>query len=88
MANVFGQAGFKQVREQEIAGKVDFIDADTYWKNRMELSETTIAALAKVDERTIAAIKNDVYAIVNASSINGHALLNWGVNIVYAEKAL
>ena len=88
MANVFAQAGFKNIGEQEITGKVDFIDAETYWKNRTELSETIIAALAKVDETTIADIKNAVYAIINENSTNGRALLNYGVNIVYAENAL
>lgn len=88
MADIFVQAGFKQAREQELTGKVDFIDADTYWRNRTELSETIIAALAKADEATITAIKNDVYAIINANSTNGRALLDWGVNITYAEKVL
>ena len=88
MTNIFVQAGFKHIGEQELTGKVDFIDAETYWRNRTELSETIISALAKLDETTVSAIKNEVYAIINANSINGHALLDWGVNIVYAEKAL
>jgi ubiquinone/menaquinone biosynthesis C-methylase UbiE len=88
MADVFAQAGFEHMGEHELTGNVDFIDADTYWKNRVELSETIVAALAKVDESTIAAIKSEVYADVNANSVNGRALLNWGANIIYGEKAL
>lgn len=88
MTDIFALAGFKHIGEQEMNGKVDFIDAETYWKNRIDLSETIIAALAKVDEAIIAAIKKDVYSIINASSINGRALLNYGVNIIYAEKPL
>ncbi len=88
MTNVFERAGFKYVGEREVTGKVDFVDADTYWRNRTELSETLVAALAKLDEATISAIKNEVYAIINANSVNGSALLDWGVNIIYAEKAL
>jgi hypothetical protein len=42
--------------------------------------------LDKADENTIAAIKNDVYAAINANSINGRALLDFGVNIIYGEK--
>ena len=86
MADIFAQAGFKQVGEQEMTGKVDFIDADTYWTNRVELSETIIAALAKADEATITAIKNDVYALINANSTHGRALLDFGANIIYGEK--
>jgi ubiquinone/menaquinone biosynthesis C-methylase UbiE len=88
MTNVFAQAGFKPMGEQEIAGKVDFVDADTYWQNRMDLSESVIALLNKADDITIAAIKNDVYSIINANSINGRALLDYGVNIIYGEKTL
>jgi hypothetical protein len=88
MVAIFTQAGFKHVGEQDISGKVDFINAETYWRNRTELSETLVEALAKLDDATITAIKNEVYAIINANSINGRALLNWGVNIIYAEKPL
>ena len=86
MADIFAQAGFRNVGEQEMNGKVDFIDADTYWENRTDMSEPVIAALAKVDEGTIAAIKNDVYAVINANSTSGRALLDFNVNIIYGEK--
>lgn len=88
MTDIFEQAGFKHIGEQEIAGKVDFVDADTYWQNRMDLSESVIAILNKADATTIAAIKNDVYALINANSINGCALLDYGATIIYGEKAL
>jgi hypothetical protein len=86
MTDIFEQAGFKHVGEQEMTGKVDFIDADTYWRNRTEVSESVIAALSNLDDATIASIKNDVYAIINANSVNGRALLDYGVNLIYAAK--
>ena len=88
MADIFAQAGFKHIGEQEMTGKVDFIDANTYWENRTDISESIIVALAKADEATIAAIKKDVYAVISTNSINGRALLDYGVNIVYCEKPL
>ena len=86
MNNIFAQAGFKNVGEQEVAGKVDFVNADTYWQNRMDLSETVIAMLSKADAATITAIKKDVYAAIKANSINGRALLDYSANIIYGEK--
>jgi len=86
MTDIFEQAGFKHVGEEELTGKTDFVNADTYWSNRVELSESIIAALNGVDDATIAAIKNDVYDIINANSTNGRALLDYGVNIIYGEK--
>lgn len=88
MANIFEQAGFKHITEQEIADQVDFVNADTYWQNRMDLSESVIAMLNKADDTTIAAIKNDVYALINANSTNGRALFDFGATIIYGEKAL
>lgn len=86
MTDIFAQAGFTHIGEQELTGKVDFVDAATFWQNRLDLSETLIALLAKADNATLDAIKNDVFAAVNANSINGRALLDYGVNIVYGEK--
>jgi ubiquinone/menaquinone biosynthesis C-methylase UbiE len=86
MTGIFHQTGFKYIGEQEIADQVDFVDADTYWQNRMDLSESVIAILNKTDAATIAAIKDDVFSIINAKSVNGRALLDYGVNIIYGEK--
>jgi len=44
--------------------------------------------LAKLDEATKTTIKNEVYATIDANRVNGCALLDWGVNIIYAEKIL
>jgi ubiquinone/menaquinone biosynthesis C-methylase UbiE len=86
MTGILEQAGFEHVGEEEMTGKADFIDADTYWHNRIEISESVIAALRNVDDMTIAAIKNEVCTIINANSIDGRALLDYGVNIIYGEK--
>jgi len=86
MTEIFARAGFKNVIEKKLTGKVDFVDADTYWTNRVELSESIITALSNLDEATMGAIKKDVYAIINANSVNGRALLDYGVNIIYGEK--
>jgi ubiquinone/menaquinone biosynthesis C-methylase UbiE len=87
MADIFEQAGFTNIGEQELNGKVDFIDADTYWQNRTEISETVIALMAQVDDATKAAIKNEVYALINANTTDGRALFDYGTTIIYAEKA-
>ncbi len=88
MTNIFEQAGFEHITEQELTGKVDFVDADTYWQNRMDLSESVIAMLKNADDTTIATIKNEVYALIKANSTNGRALFDFGATIIYGEKAL
>lgn len=86
MSNVLAQAGFNHTGEDEMTGKVDFVDAATYWQNRTDISESFIAMLAKVDDATKVAIQNEVYALINANSVNGWALLDYGAITIYGEK--
>ncbi|MFI5161295.1 MAG: class I SAM-dependent methyltransferase [Sphingobacteriales bacterium] len=86
MIGIFEKAGFTHVGDKDIDSKVDFVDAENYWLNRTELSESVIVALSNADETTVAAIKNDTYALINANSVDGRALLDYGVNIVYGQK--
>lgn len=86
MADIFSKAGFKEMGEQSLKGKVDFIDADTLWQNRTEVSESVIALLSKAEDSTITAIKNEVYAMAYANTANGRLLLDYGATIIYGEK--
>jgi ubiquinone/menaquinone biosynthesis C-methylase UbiE len=88
IADIFTQAGFKHVGEQEMTGKVDFVDANTYWENMMDIAAPVITVMDKADDATKAAIKNDVHTMINAHSINGRALLDYSAIIIYGEKAL
>jgi ubiquinone/menaquinone biosynthesis C-methylase UbiE len=88
MADIFEQAGFKHISEQEMTGKGDYVDADIYWENMMDVAAPVIAVMDKSDEATKIAIKNDVYALINANSTNGRALLDYGATVIYGEKAL
>ncbi|HTD99171.1 MAG TPA: methyltransferase domain-containing protein [Mucilaginibacter sp.] len=87
IADLFARSGFKNVAEQSIKGKADYDDADTYWQNMMDVAAPVIAVMDKSDDTTKAAIKNDVYEIINANIVNGHALLDFGAIIIYGEKS-
>jgi ubiquinone/menaquinone biosynthesis C-methylase UbiE len=86
IANIFAQSGFKNITEHAIRGKADFVDADTYWGNMLDCAAPVIAVMDKADDATKAAIKRDVYDLINANSINGRALLDFGSIIISAEK--
>jgi ubiquinone/menaquinone biosynthesis C-methylase UbiE len=88
IADIFTKAGFKHVGEEGITGEADFIDADTYWKNMMDVAAPVIAVMDKADDATKAAIKNDIFALINAGSVNGRALLDYSAIIIYGEKTL
>lgn len=86
MAGIFEQAGFKNVSEQGVKGQGDYIDADTYWKHMVDCAAPVMAAVNQADEATRATIKNEVYALISASSTNGRALLDYGATVIYGEK--
>ena len=52
---LFTNAGFKNVKEETISGKIDFGTAENYWLNRTEMSENIISLLKKANETTIPA---------------------------------
>jgi ubiquinone/menaquinone biosynthesis C-methylase UbiE len=83
---IFENAGFKNVKEETISGKVDFETSQNYWLNRTEMSETTISLLNKVDEVTINKIKNDLLEDCNSKLVNGRLIMNYGAIIISAEK--
>jgi ubiquinone/menaquinone biosynthesis C-methylase UbiE len=86
ISNIFAASGFKNTDEHTILGKADYKDADTYWQCMMDVAAPVIAVMEKADEATKAAIKNDMYAIINTNMINGHAMLDFGATIIYGEK--
>jgi len=86
MKKIFENAGFKNVKEETIFGKVDFETAEKYWLNRTEMSEATISLLNKVDDVTINKIKNDLLEDCNSKLVNGKLIMKFGAVIISAEK--
>jgi hypothetical protein len=83
---LFKNAGFKNVKEETISGKIDFETPQNYWLNRTEMSETAISLLNKVDEVTINKIKNDLLEDCNSKLIDGRLIMNYAAIIISAEK--
>ena len=83
---LFENAGFKNVKEETISGKVDFGTAENYWLNRTEMSEAAISLLSKADEVTINKIKNDLFEDCNSKLVDGRLILNYAAIIISAEK--
>lgn len=83
---LFEKAGFKNVKEETISGKVDFETPENYWLNRKEMSETTISLLKKADAITINKIKQDLMEDCSSMLVNGRLIMNYAVIIISAEK--
>jgi ubiquinone/menaquinone biosynthesis C-methylase UbiE len=83
---LFETAGFKNVKEETISGKVDFETSQNYWLNRTEMSEATISVLKKTDESTINKIKHELLEDCNSRLVDGKLIMNYAAIIISAEK--
>ncbi|MBV9960864.1 MAG: methyltransferase domain-containing protein [Parafilimonas sp.] len=86
MKQLFEKAGFKNVKEETISGKIDFGTPENYWLNRTEMSESTISALNKTDEATRKQIKDELIEDCNKKLINGKLIFSYAALIISAEK--
>ena len=86
MKNLFENAGFKNVKEETVSGKIDFGTSETYWLNRTEMSESVVSLLNNINEATRNKIKDDLMAECNTRLTNGKLLLNYAALILSAEK--
>ena len=83
---LFTKAGFKNLKEETISGKIDFGTPQNYWLNRTEMSEATISVLKKADESTINKIKYELLEDCNSKLVDGRLIMNYGAIIISAEK--
>eukprot|EP01037_Dinobryon_pediforme_P010218 gene10218-10288_t len=60
MTGILTNAGFQHVGEDLIKGKADYVDADTYWQNMMDVAAPVTAVMDKADEKTKANIKDEM----------------------------
>jgi hypothetical protein len=83
---LFENAGFKNVKEETIYGKLDFGTPENYWLNRTEMSESTISLLNKTGEATRKQIKDELIADCNNKLTNGRLIFNYASLIISAER--
>ena len=83
---LFEIAGFKNVQEDAVSGKVDFGTAENYWLNRTEMSESTISLLNSANEATRENIKDELLAACNSKLTNGKLMMHYASLIISAEK--
>jgi len=86
MKQLFEDAGFKNVKEETIFGKVDFGTIENYWLNRTEISEPIVNALSKIDEAAHKKIKDELHTVCDSKLTNGRLIMNDASLIISGEK--
>jgi len=86
LADIFRQAGLKNVSEKEITGRLNSGSTDVYWNMMTEIAAPFVSALSKADDKMRAKIKKDVFELVNKNFPDGRVVFNSSALVVFGEK--
>ena len=86
IADLFAQAGLKNISQKEIAGKLNCRTADTYWSFMSEVVGPVVTALSQADEATKEKIKTELYQAVSQKYPDGNVLIEASALIISGEK--
>ena len=86
MTDLFSQAGVKNIRTKEVAGKMNCKTTDVYWNMMTEIGAPIVAALNKADDAMKEKIKKEVFQTVNQKYPSGNISIESSALVVYGEK--
>jgi ubiquinone/menaquinone biosynthesis C-methylase UbiE len=86
IADLFAQAGLKNITQKEISGKMNCKTADVYWSFMTEVPAPVVASLANADDETIAAIKKDVYQLIAKTYPESNVYIDASALVISARK--
>ena len=86
IADLFAQAGLKNISEKEVAGRLNCKTTDVYWNMMNEIGAPIVAALSKTDESTREKIKREVYQAVQQKYPDGNIAIDSSARVIYGEK--
>lgn len=86
IADLFQQAGLKNISQKEVVGKLNCKTTHVYWKVMTELAAPVVAALGKADKGVREKIRKEVYEVVNKKFPYGNITIDGSALVVYGEK--
>ena len=86
MRSIFENAGFKNIKEQEVTSKINVGTVDTYWNMMTEVGAPIVAALSKADDALREKIKKEVFELINQKFPDGKVAIDTSAIVISAEK--
>ncbi len=86
IADLFSQAGLKNISQVEVAGKLNCKTIDAYWGMQTEVAAPIVAALNNASEEMKEKIKTETYAVVNEKFPDGNIVIDSSALVIYGEK--
>jgi hypothetical protein len=85
ISDLFRQAGLKNIKESEVAGKLRAGSLEVYWSFMTEVVAPVVAALSKADEATKTSIRDEVFESIKKRYADDIAIDSSAL-IIYGEK--
>jgi ubiquinone/menaquinone biosynthesis C-methylase UbiE len=86
IADLFKQAGLKNISETEISGKLKTGSAEVYWSFMSEVVAPVVAALSKADDATKAKVRSEAFELINQKYRTGKVAIDSSALVIYGEK--
>jgi ubiquinone/menaquinone biosynthesis C-methylase UbiE len=86
VADLFTQAGLRNISESEVNGKLNSGNIENYWNFMTEVVAPVVAALSTADEALKTRIKSEVFESVNQKYPDGNLAIDSSALVIYAEK--
>jgi ubiquinone/menaquinone biosynthesis C-methylase UbiE len=86
IADLFSQAGLKNISEHEVVGKLTPGSIEAYWNFITEVVVPVVAALSSADDVMKAKIKSEVFTLLNKKFLDGNVSFDSNALIIYGER--
>lgn len=86
LADVFNQAGFKNVSESDVACNMKCGTAEIYWQMMTEIAAPVVAALNRADDAMKDKIEREVCGLINEKYPDGDVIIDGNALLIYGEK--
>jgi ubiquinone/menaquinone biosynthesis C-methylase UbiE len=86
IADLFKEAGLKNISESEVIGKLNAGSTEVYWNFMTEVVAPVVAALSNADESMKAKIKHEVFESINHKYPNGNVAIDSNALVICGEK--
>ncbi len=86
IADLFAQAGLKNISQTAIAGKLNCKTAEGYWGMQTEVGAPIVAALNKAHDKMKQKIKTEVFEKLHAAYPDGNVVIDSSALVIYGKK--
>jgi ubiquinone/menaquinone biosynthesis C-methylase UbiE len=86
METIFSNAGFINVKEEEVTTRLNAGTSDTYWTLMNDVAAPFASALGSADDQLKEKVKNEVYDLVHQKYEPGNVIIDASAIVISAEK--